>query len=206
MSKQGQTPASKPDLASTPMSRDASMRRQGSMSGGKVPDNMSTPGRSGLIKSEDTPKPGDAKLAAKQDPDLLSIPFEDPWAGSTIDPQSLLASFAPLEPMAGGLLSDLSMYRSMTPNDTPESSKDSGASEPNSDVSETAHIDIDINWQPFDADLLLDMNNVNMEGFDYPMDADAMGGDSFQFPSWDESEFSKSFQLDGSLFSMDTTS
>jgi hypothetical protein len=35
LSKQGQTPSSKPDLAATPMSRDASMRRQGSAAGSK---------------------------------------------------------------------------------------------------------------------------------------------------------------------------
>ena len=202
-SKQGQTPGMKLDLASTPMSRDASMRRQGSLTGAKGAENTPTPGKVSSIKNEDTPRLGDVKtFSGKQEPDLITIPIEDPWANSTIDPQSLLASFAPLEPMAGGLISDLSAYRSLTPNDTPESSKDSGTSEPNSDISEAAHIDIDLNWQSIDADLLVDMTSINMNGFD-AFETDPTMSDSFQLPAWDDSEFSKSYQLDGSLFSMD---
>ncbi len=204
VSRQGQTPMTKSELGSTPMSRDASMRRQGSLTGGKAAENTPTPGKVTSVKTEDTPKLGDVKPPnVKPESELVSIPIEDPWANSTIDPQSLFASFGPLEPMTGALLSDLTAYRSMTPNDTPESSKDSGASEPNSDISEGAHIDIDLSWQALDGDLLVDLTNINMESFE-TLDADLASSDTFQLPTWDDTEFSKNFQLDSSLFLMDT--
>jgi hypothetical protein len=205
LSRQGQTPTSKPDLVSTPMSRDASMMRQTSATG----DNKATPGKSSAGKPDSTPSIAPGKLVSvKSDLEASSTPFmEDLWAGSTIDPQSLLATFAPLESVAGGLISDVNLYRSLTPNDTPESSKDSGTSEPNSDISDGANIEIDLNWQPIDADLLVDMNNINMdmEGFE-GFDKDLMSDPSQQFPSWEDlsADFSKPFQLDSSFYSMDT--
>jgi len=194
LSKQGQTPSSKPDFAATPMSRDASMRRQGSAAG--------------AIKSEGTPKFTDSKPPIKQEVDapLQHGLMEDPWANSTIDPQNLFAGFAPLDSVAGGMLADFSAYRSSTPNDTPESSKDSGASEPNSDISEGANIDIDLSWQQMDSgDVLYDMANFSMEGFD-PLDSDFMGAESLQLSSLDDmtNDFSKPFHFDSSLYSMDT--
>lgn len=196
LSKQGQTPMSRPDSAATPMSRDASMRRQAS-AGVKGPETTGTPGR-----SQNTPRLAEVKLA--EGPQMAVM--EDPWANSTIDPQSLFAGFAPLESMNGNIFSDISAYRSVTPNDTPESSKDSGASEPNSDIAEGAHLDIDLNWQPIDTDLLLDMNNVNMEGYE-SLDHDMLGSDPMQFSSLDDmtTDFSKPFQFDTSLYSMDAS-
>jgi hypothetical protein len=205
-SKQGQTPNSKPDLAGTPMSRDLSMRRQGSTA--------ATPGKgSTYIKSENTPKLVDSKLPVATPMVELPqapAPIDDPWAGSTIDPQSLFGNLA--STVGAGIISDLSLYRSLTPNDTPESSKDSGASEPNSDISEGVNLDIDLSWQPTDTELLNDMGRFTMDG-QFTMegleslDADMLGADSsFQFPNWGEppSEFPKQLQLDPSLYSIDT--
>ena len=193
LSKQGQTPSSKPDLAATPMSRDASMRRQGSAAGGKGLDNNGgTPGGNG---PQSTPKLGDGKLETPQPPAL-----EDPWAGSTIDPQSLFAGFAPLDFATGNMLPEFA-YRSTTPNDTPESSKDSGASEPNSDISESMNLEIDMSWQPMDGDILYDVSNVDMEEFGQ-MESDYMT----QFLVEDmTNDFSKPFTFDPSLYSMDPT-
>ena len=209
VSKQGQTPMSKPDFAATPMSRDASMRRQGSSAGVKM-ENAGTPGRNGLqIKSENanTPKLADGKLpGARQESEAPQMSVaEDPWANSTIDPQNLFATFAPLEALPGSLASDMAMYRSLTPNDTPESSKDSGASEPNSDISEGVNLDIDLTWQSMDGEVLMHMTNFNMEGFESG-DADMMmAEDNFTISSFDDmtNDYSKPFQFDNSLYSMD---
>jgi hypothetical protein len=78
---------------------------------------------------------------------------------TTIDPSSL---FSGLTYEGGGTrtISDLTLYRSATPNDTPESSKDggSGPSEPNSDIAEKVELDIDINLgfhQIIDSDFFI---------------------------------------------------
>ncbi|KAK3333831.1 hypothetical protein B0T19DRAFT_419270 [Cercophora scortea] len=204
VSRQGQTPMSKPDSAATPMSRDASMKRQGSTTGGRAGENMATPGRNVLMN---TPKLGDGKLAGSKPeldvPQVTAAP-EDLWAQSTIDPQNLFASFA-MDTASGTMLSDIGTYRSLTPHDTPESSR---ASEPNSDISENAHLEIDLQWgAPLDADVLLDMNHISMGGGFDPFDgADIMSGEAFP-SSFDEmaNDYSKPFQFDTSLYSMDTT-
>lgn len=211
LSKQGQTPMSKTDPASTPMSRDASMKRQGSSIGGKT---AATPGRGGTaIKGEGTPNTVNGKFPAgpKPEPEMMiqAAPpvAEDLWSNATIDPQSLLSTFAPLDIVPTGLLADLNGYRSQTPNDTPESSKDSGTSEPNSDISEGANIDIDLNWQPLESDLLLDMDNFTMEGYENLDSEYNMQGDmAMKFPSWDEMsvDLQKPFQFDSSMFTLDT--
>lgn len=203
-SRQGQS-LSKLDQASTPMSRNASTGQQGSARGGKPSDNKGTPvngGKNGPVKLENTPKP-----TMKQPADQSKQPTtEDPWANSTVDPQALLATFAPLQPLINGHFSNFSPHRSRTPNDTPESSKDSGASEPNSDISERAQIDIDMKWAPIDldADLLVGLDSFSM-GAKTGLLAD-MGS---EYPGYDEleSEFlkfdhDKSFELDSSLWSL----
>jgi len=96
---------------------------------------------------------------------------EDPWANSIIDPQDLLASLGSSLAFGGSqppsFLADVGMYRSLTPNDTPESSKDSRASEPNTDISEEVHLDLDLNWQTQDCDLFFDaVVLVNPEALD----------------------------------------
>jgi hypothetical protein len=75
----------------------------------------------------------------------------DPWATSTIDPHDLLTSFVPFETEPPGKISGIDLYRSITPDDTPESSRD-GLSEPNSDLSES--VALDINTDIFDDDWL----------------------------------------------------
>jgi hypothetical protein len=212
LSKQDHTPLIKTELASTPMSRADSMKRQNSTAAGKASESKGTPGKVVSVIGEKTPKPADGKLpTTKKEVDASQVlAFEEAWAptSTTIDPQNLFSTFPPFESIAGGLISDAHGYRSVTPNDTPESSKDSGASEPNSDISEGANIDIDLQWQPFDADTLLDMKKVNIEGLD-GLDSNLTGAtDSyFQFTTvWDDmtTDFSKPFQLDTALYSMDT--
>uniref|UniRef100_L2FXC1 Uncharacterized protein n=1 Tax=Colletotrichum fructicola (strain Nara gc5) TaxID=1213859 RepID=L2FXC1_COLFN len=176
-SKQGQTPGSNP--AATPMSRDASMQRTGSKVGGKQDTKP-------VIKMDGTPK-----LENKQ-PEMGGAPPApmDAWA-NTIDPASLFTNLGNFEMGAGGVISDMGVYRSLTPNDTPESSKDSGSSEPNSDISENANLDIDLNWQPVDFDALMLEEAMPVE----------------QFPNWDEvnPDFNKPFQFDNSLYSLDVS-
>ncbi|KAF6822276.1 hypothetical protein CMUS01_11149 [Colletotrichum musicola] len=200
-SKQGRTPAS--NAAATPMSRDVSMQRTGSKIGGKPQDNKVSVG-----KMEDTPK-----LEDKQPDIAAAVPAAmiDPWA-NTVDPASLFTKMGGFEFGLDGTVSNMAVYRSLTPNDTPESSKDSGSSEPNSDISEGANLDIDMNWQPIDVDLLLDMNNINMDVADATTDsAEAfMLEDDMQmeqFTNWDEVsvDFTKPYQFDNSLYSLDVS-
>ncbi|PMD34500.1 hypothetical protein L207DRAFT_638973 [Hyaloscypha variabilis F] len=65
------------------------------------------------------------------------------WANSAIDPSDLLSSFQPFE----AKISDINAYLTVTPNDTPESSRD-GISEPNSKIE--GGIGLDINVDIFD--------------------------------------------------------
>ncbi|TVY35968.1 hypothetical protein LSUB1_G007338 [Lachnellula subtilissima] len=193
-SKQGQTPNVKGENTptATPMNRQVSMNRQGSATGAR-------PG----VASKGTPK------------DIVKTP------ASQRDTSKQQPSQPPKEVRAGGAISDMNVYRSITPNDTPESSKD-GLSEPNSDISDGVALDIsldmfDDSWQPFgpsEIDGLFDMNmnnfNVNtddMKMFDTDLSADveqqqpAMG-----FGSWedmvDTAAFDRPFVFDASLYSM----
>ena len=194
----GGTPKSKgettPATDTTPMNRQVSMSRQGTASG-KGPE----PSKTNAADQKTLGKP-----AAKE---------IDPWAQNTIDPLAIFQNIAP-ESGALGAISDMSVYRSITPNDTPESSKD-GISEPNSDLSEGVALDInldilDANWQPFggsDADFLADMTGFN----NYSQQDLALLEDdpSLVFTSWDDdpvdpAAFDKPFQFDNSLFSMST--
>lgn len=150
------------------MSRDASMRRQASSAGG---NNVGTPGsRTGaLIKSEHTPKFGDSRQpgpggAGKAEQSRESAVAEDAWANTTIDPSSLFVGFTSMD-TATGVIADINTYRSLTPHDTPESSKDSGASEPNSDISEGMNLDIDMSYQAFDDGLMMGMHEFSMDQF-----------------------------------------
>ncbi|KAK1750731.1 hypothetical protein QBC47DRAFT_93459 [Echria macrotheca] len=186
---QGQAQPGKPDGGATPMSRDGSMRRQGSAAGGKSIEGAGTPGKGEVAKP----------ATGLSDFDVSRGVVEDPWAGSTINPASLFANF---DPVGDNVLIDLNVYRSSTPNDTPDSGKDSGASEPNSDISEGAGLDIGIDFQPLlDADMLLDLNSFSMDA----VDGDMLG-DSLQFAMDDfMADASKPFQLDPVLYSMDVS-
>ncbi len=189
---QGQTPS---NVGGTPASQDATMKRTGSALS-RVQASGKAEGISG--KAGDA-KAGEATATAAQG---------DPWAGATIDPQALLSNLG-FENGLPNIANEFHMYRSLTPNDTPESSKDSGASEPNSDISDGAVLDIDMNWQNFDSDLLLNLNNATLEGMDATgttMDPSLlMDPSSGPPPDWDDIniDFSKPFQLDTSLYSME---
>lgn len=182
-SKQGQKPGA------TPMSRGASMQRQGSAAGAKPGDSAGTPGKT---------------MPAKQGAGTPLAPaLEDPWAGSTVDPQDLFSGLGrSLEAVTGGFLPDFGTYRSLTPNDTPESSKDSsGVSEPTSDIHEQTVLDIGLTVQGLDNDLLWDMDNINMDNFESVADADMYMHDPMMFSLDDmQTDFSKPFRVDQSLY------
>ncbi|TWU77325.1 hypothetical protein ED733_005133 [Metarhizium rileyi] len=177
-SKQGQTPK---NTAGTPIFQDNNMKRTGSA----------------LSKGAD----GKSKL----DTTGPKQPKPNPWAGCTIDPQALLNNLG-FENGLPNIVSDACLYRSLTPKDTPESSKDSGTSEPNSDISEGTALEIDVNWQTFDTDLLLDLNNASLEADCSSLDPMLLLDSSRPVPNWDEIDvdFSKPPQLDMSLYSMGT--
>jgi hypothetical protein len=179
-SKQSQTSAGKMDLDSTPMSKtaSASMRRQGSATGGRA---------------NNTPKAAAAK----------AIPLvEDPWAHSTVDPNMLVATFSPLAAMQFG--GSFGQYRSVTPlHDTPESTGND--TNPTSDISDRARLDIDINCSPAEAgDADLDL--------DFFLGRQRLGSDdSGQLPDttsnifWEDQAHaynSKNMELDASLYSL----
>lgn len=208
-SKQGQTPNVKTETtpaASTPMNRQISMNRQGSTTSAR-PNAQS---KIGAAKDAPVKPQAGQKDSGKQAPQEIAV--MDPWANATIDPHDLLQSFQSFETGAGGAISDLNVYRSITPNDTPESSKD-GVSEPNSDISEGVGLDINVDifddsWMPFgpgETDGLFGMNSFNVNsGDDLTMFDDDQQMVNLQ--SWedmvDTSAFDKPFSLDTSFYSM----
>ena len=211
-SKQGQTPnvksESTPGGGATPMDRQTSMIRHPSAAGVKPSPTSNPKGH------PDSAKDALAKLQASQTKQGSQQTQEaatiDPWADATIDPSDLFQNFQGFESGAGGAISDMNVYRSITPNDTPESNKD-GVSEPNSDISDGVALDIsldifDENWQPFgtgDTDLL-NMTNFDVNGGeDLLIFEDDKPVPNYQ--SWDDIEmpnFDKPFTLDISMYSM----
>jgi hypothetical protein len=210
-SKQGQTPkieaATPSAMASTPMNRQVSMNRQGSSADSKTTAAKPQPSTPmDISKSQKDNTAVSAQPVAEQ--------VLDPWANATIDPHDLFTTFAGFESGAGGAISDMNVYRAITPNDTPESSKD-GVSEPNSDISDGVNLDIavdifDDSWMPFgptDTDALL---NSNLNSFNPSAGEDLTMFDEDIFvpqQSWedmgDASIFDKPFKFDTSLYSMD---
>jgi hypothetical protein len=128
-SKQGQAAPNKAEPA-TPMSRTESMNRQ-----------VSAPGTRFAEAGKETP----GKSIASAD---------DAWHNSAIDPQELSSMFGSLgETAANGAVADFSLWRQVpTPNDTPESKEDSGASEPSS--------------EPPTTDVLTDAAQFDLGGID----------------------------------------
>jgi hypothetical protein len=135
------------------------------------------------------------------------------WANASIDPTALLQTLG-YQKGIPGIVNDLSAFRSLTPQDTPESTKDSGDSEPNSDISDGAALDIDLNWQNLDTDLLVDLNNTSLESGLSALDASSTTLDplflintSGPLGDWDDldADFSKPFELDTSLYHMQTS-
>lgn len=140
-----------------PMSREASMKRQESVAcgpatqGAKPTDNNVAGGP----KHNDDGTPGQSVI----EPPQQQVADDFGLGSGTIDPQSLFAPAFNFDPAFGGVISNPSIYRSTTPNeDTPESSKDSGASEPNSDINEASALDIDIKFAEYDDGMLMNLN------------------------------------------------
>jgi hypothetical protein len=209
--KQGQTLDGKGENTlggATPMNRQTSMNRQPSAAGVKQSPTSNPKGQ------PDSAKDALAKLQASQ-PKQASQQFQesatiDPWADATIDPHDLVQNFQGFESGAGGAISDMNVYRSITPNDTPESSKD-GLSEPNSDISDGVALDINLdifdeNWQPFGPS---DTDLWNMTNFDVNGEEDLLKFEDDKpapnYQSWDDIEmpnFDKPFTFDTSMYSM----
>lgn len=188
-SKQGQTPAGRNEAA--PMSRGSSKRK------------LAPP----------TMEMADGTAKAADGADATFAPLADNLWSGTIDPQDLLQSIG-FESGGGGAIADMGVYRSITPNDTPESSNSKEGSEPNSDVSEgvTLNLTLDMGfetWNPFDGSQGLDMGSGEMNLIDLN-DQNSYAEKAFnELTSWDDanaaSEFSQPFALDTSLYSLDTT-
>lgn len=191
-SRQGQTPLT-PAGTSTPMNRQASLA-------GAKPN----------ADSKDILAKADQKGPNKQDRPTQAEPAADPWANTTIDPTELSQAFQGFDAGATGAISDRNTYRSITPNDTPESSKD-GLSEPNSDISEGVNLDINLdlfdeNWQPFgagDIDGLADINDFNFGDEDVTVTMLDAEEPPIDFQAWDDMiDFDKPFAFDVSMYSM----
>jgi hypothetical protein len=205
-SKQGQTPRTPAGVA-TPMNRQTSMNRQPSTAGSKgAPDSKVNPTKAQRIEKESN----------MQNPPAQVAPILDPWANTTIDPTELFQTFQGFDAGATGAISDGAIYRSNTPNDTPESSKD-GVSEPNSDISEGVGLDINLSlfdesWQPFGGGdfggFASDINDLNFGGpfGDDDMTMNLVDTDLAPFdiqPGWDDMiDFDKPFTFDTTEYSM----
>ncbi|KAH8658773.1 hypothetical protein BGZ60DRAFT_126893 [Tricladium varicosporioides] len=212
-SKQGQTPNIKAGgtPVATPMNRQVSMNRQGSATGARP----ATPSKTATAK-DGTTKPalgqGNTTVPQMSQPQQ-EISTDDPWANATIDPHDLFQAFKTFESGAGGAISDINVYRSITPNDTPESSKD-GVSEPNSDISEGVALDVqldifDDNWMPFGPSEV--GTSFDISNFDIPKEEDIgmsmfdeeQPAINFQWDDMlDQAAFDKPFNFDTSLYSM----
>lgn len=191
-SKQSQTPTG------TPTSQSPSMARQGSAAGPKSGD---------LIKN----------IAARNGPMAQSDSqsMDQPWSAATIDPQELFSSMGLLESGGGGAISDMSVYRSITPNDTPDSSasKESTVSEPNSDVSEGVSLNVTLDmgfdtWTPFGGDQYLNIDATDVDAMMHMDDQRGFANDEFaDFTTWADGklDMGKPFTIDASLYSLDTT-
>ncbi|KAI1117091.1 hypothetical protein F5Y14DRAFT_17262 [Nemania sp. NC0429] len=195
-SKHAQTPTGR---AEPTISREAPMRRQGSAAGSKPNELIRTiAGKIGTPKADLPSKTTDGTTA------MMTHATRDEVMGNTIDPQELLSGVTGLETGGGGAILDMNVYRAITPNDTPESSKDSASSEPNSDVSEgvTLNVNIDMGfdtWDPFG----FGYTTANME----LGNMDSLGGLPYPGFSWDEinPDFDKPFTLNTDLFSLDSS-
>jgi hypothetical protein len=148
VSKQGLTPA---NPAATPKSQDMAMKRS-----------ASGMGKSQDRKPEVTPKTGEAK------PNLETT-VADPWADAPVGPQRLRNWVHGVGLGAGlGLSSvfvelELNRKGSISPKDTPDSLKDSGSSEPNSDIPEGGTLDTGLDWMNFDTGVFLNMDDATFE-------------------------------------------
>ena len=183
--KQAQTPMGRQEMAAIPMSRDASMRRQGSRLGARGPEAAGTPGIGNGAPAQTTM--GD-----------------DAWAAMGVNPQHISNLFGPLDPAQ---TSDFSMSLSGTPNDTPESSK---ISEPSSDISDGVGLEINMDLAAMDSEFMENMNSVSLDGYEPPaFDREMMFNDPYVKwnVTFDDSatDFSKPFKLDTSQYMLNTS-
>lgn len=128
----------------------------------------------------------------------------NPWATSTLDPQELTTAFGPF-----GGISDTSLYRAITPNESPES--DQTAVTETSDISDGANLDIhvdlsfDDSWRPFAASDIEGMIGINDYAFSDEFGMMPPFGDkSANLQAWDDmpKDFNRPFDMDTNLFSM----
>ncbi|KAI0481019.1 hypothetical protein GGR56DRAFT_301276 [Xylariaceae sp. FL0804] len=195
VSKQGQTPSGR--VEATSMSREPSIKKQGHAADHKPQDLVKA-----MAAKNGTPRVEPTVRGAEGTADA------DKWA--TVDPQDLFSNALGLEMGGNGAISDMDTYRAITPNDTPEStSKDSASSEPNSDVSEGVSLNLTLDmgldtWQPFGGSQWLNMDSADLNMGD---SSSLWEGALTERPSWDnmDTDFTKPFTLDTSLFSFDTT-
>lgn len=201
--KHVQTQVGKSELADA---RDTPMKRQGSTAGSKPNDLIKAiAGRSGTPKPNSEPKTvdGAALVTTTNSGTSLQVAGGESMS-ATIDPQDLLSGVTGLEMGGDGAILDINTYRALTPNDTPESIKDSASSEPNSDVSEGVALSVSLDmgfgaWDPFapsNEPTFFDPGNMG----------DLPGMPPYSGFSWDDVQldFDKPFVPDTSLFSFDT--
>ncbi|KAJ8128940.1 hypothetical protein O1611_g4692 [Lasiodiplodia mahajangana] len=193
-SKLTQAPTVKAEPAN---SREAPMKRQGSTAGSKPNELIKA-----IAGKTGTPKP-DSLLGTA--PGVTTQAVGGEVMANTIDPQELLSGVTGLEMGGGGAILDMNVYRALTPNDTPESSKDSASSEPNSDVSEGVALNVTLDmgfgsWDPFGFGL---DPSANVE-FGNP---DNLSGMAYHGFAWEDHEpdFDKPFALDTTFFSLDVS-
>ncbi|KAI1393224.1 uncharacterized protein F4822DRAFT_4654 [Hypoxylon trugodes] len=212
ISKQGQTPMSR--VEGTPMSREASSMKRQSSSVGAKPTDLSkvAAGKASTPKPDSTIKGTDGALGAGRPADERpqAVGADAAWATMTIDPQDLFQNLGGLEGGGNGAISDMSVYRAISPNNTPESSKDSASSEPNSDVSEGVSLNLKVDmgfdvWHPFGGGQFFDPESAALDLPD--TDLNGTGAGAFAPFSWDDidNDFNGKFELDTSLYSLDTT-
>jgi hypothetical protein len=156
----------------------------------------------------------DAKGKAAEKPaqsagEVPQIDAVNAWEGATINPSDLFSSFGQFETGAGGAISDMNVYRSITtPNDTPESSNQQ--SEPTSDISDGVALDISLDifddtWQPFGPGIggFADEDLAPADENDLKMFDDLPVNDVSWDDLVDQGQLERGFEFDVSLFSMD---
>lgn len=161
-----QAPAPKMELSSSAQNQTSAVKAESGATSSSMSRQMSAP--AGILKQthspaaqQNTSTPGNQTVnkSVQEQPRV-----EDPWAAAGIDPNLLTNSFELFS-------TNNETWRSITPNDTPESSKD-GISEPNSDISEGVDLTIRLDMfdNPWDAfpggDLQYNIGNLNFDDDD----------------------------------------
>jgi hypothetical protein len=115
-------------------------------------------------------------MTAVTDKDGNLVVMEDPWANASTDSHKLLQSWQAFNSAAGSTILDMTVFRSVPQNDTPESSR-SGGSELFSELSDGVSLDIglpdvfDDGWDPFGAYGLSEIYPVlDTNAFEFPQD------------------------------------